>query len=43
MPLDVRSQTCSNCDTKHDRDVNAATNIRDEGTRLLALGTSARG
>jgi putative transposase len=41
LPLDVRSWTCSNCDTKHDRDVNAAINIRDEGLRLLALGTSA--
>lgn len=41
LPLDVRSWTCSNCNTKHDRDVNAAINIRDEGLRLLALGTSA--
>jgi putative transposase len=41
LPLDVRSWTCSNCSTLHDRDVNAAINIRDEGLRLLALGTSA--
>lgn len=41
LPLDVRSWTCANCNTKHDRDVNAAINIRDEGLRLLALGTSA--
>ncbi len=41
LPLDLRSWTCSNCDTKHDRDVNAAINIRDQGLRILALGTSA--
>jgi putative transposase len=41
LNLDVRSWTCSNCSTKHDRDVNAAINIRDEGIKLLALGTSA--
>ncbi|KAM3095942.1 RNA-guided endonuclease InsQ/TnpB family protein [Phormidesmis sp. 146-35] len=41
LPLDVRSWQCNNCGTKHDRDVNAAINIRDEGLRILALGTSA--
>ena len=41
LPLDVRSWTCSNCQTKHDRDINAAINIRDEGLRVLALGTNA--
>src|SRR5919199_1963353 len=41
LPLDVRSWECPNCKANHDRDVNAAINIRDEGMRLLALGTSA--
>jgi putative transposase len=41
LALDVRSWQCQNCQTKHDRDVNAAINIRDEGLRVLALGTSA--
>jgi putative transposase len=41
LSLDIRSWQCNNCGTKHDRDVNAAINIRDEGLRILALGTSA--
>ena len=40
LPLDVRVWTCAKCQTQHDRDVNAATNIKNEGLRILSLGTS---
>jgi putative transposase len=40
LPLDVRQWTCSNCGTNHDRDVNAAQNLKAEGLRILSLGTS---
>ncbi len=35
LPLDVRFWTCEKCQTKHDRDVNASINLRDEGLRIL--------
>jgi len=41
LSLDVRAWTCKHCGTHHDRDVNAAINIRNEALRILALGTSA--
>lgn len=41
MDLSVRSFDCPHCQQRHDRDVNAAINIRNEGLRLLALGISA--
>ena len=37
LPLDVRQWTCSHCLTTHDRDGNAATNIRAEGIRILQV------
>ncbi|MFW6357875.1 MAG: RNA-guided endonuclease InsQ/TnpB family protein [Chroococcales cyanobacterium] len=39
LPLDVRFWQCEKCQTKHDRDINAAKNIRDEGLRILTSGT----
>ena len=38
LSLDIRSWQCPKCGTIHDRDVNAAKNIRDEGLRILAVG-----
>ena len=35
-PLDVREWACRNCGTMHDRDVNAARNIRLEGRKVAA-------
>ena len=37
--LDTRTWTCNKCHTHHDRDVNAAINIRNEALRILDLGT----
>ncbi|KAB8320368.1 IS200/IS605 family element transposase accessory protein TnpB [Tolypothrix campylonemoides VB511288] len=41
MDLSVRSFLCPHCSAYHDRDINAAINIKNEGLRILALGTSA--
>lgn len=35
-PLNIREWKCSNCQTKHDRDVNAAINIKNKGLEIIS-------
>ncbi|QDZ41061.1 IS200/IS605 family element transposase accessory protein TnpB [Euhalothece natronophila Z-M001] len=39
LPLEIRHWRCEKCGTEHDRDINAAINIRDEGVRIISSGT----
>ncbi len=40
MPLNIRTWTCDKCGVKHDRDINAAQNIRNEAIRMIAAGAA---
>jgi len=42
MPLNIREWTCAKCATVHDRDVNAATNVKAVGLAGLACGAGVR-
>ncbi|WP_455231754.1 RNA-guided endonuclease InsQ/TnpB family protein [Geopseudomonas aromaticivorans] len=43
LPLRVRDWTCPACATEHDRDLNAAINIKAAGLAVLALGENVSG
>ena len=41
MPLEIRMWTCDQRGSRHDRDINAAINIRNEAQRMIAVGAVA--
>lgn len=43
MPLHIRSWSCPECSSHHDRDVNAAVNIKAVGLTVLAQGENVSG
>jgi putative transposase len=43
LPLSVRAWDCPACEVRHDRDINAAINIKAAGLAVLALGENVSG